>query len=220
MSVWRGPWRVPVGLAYLAFILVGVNAGVGGVLLPAQIGDYGVDMATIGITFFFFSGGFFAAGMTSGSLIQRFGMRVSLVAAVGIFVVGALYTAVRPPFVALVLVQFVVGYGIGLMESVLNAFLADLPSATTLLNHLHAFFGVGALIGPLLAAWMLGFVRWPVVWLVMALAGVPLIAGILLAYPRKRDEVRNRPAEQARDGRPVEADGDRPLDAGGALPFP
>ncbi|MEO3812957.1 MFS transporter [Sphaerisporangium sp. B11E5] len=201
MSVWRGPWRVPVGLAYLTFVLVGVNVGVGGVLLPAQIDDYGVDMATIGITFFFFSAGFFGAGITSGGLIQRFGIRVSMLAAAGIYVVGALYTAVRPPFLALVAVQLVAGYGIGLMESVLNAFLADLPSATTLLNHLHAFFGVGALVGPLLAAWMLGFVQWPVVWLVLGLAGLPLIVGFLLTYPRKADEVRN----QVRDAPPAKA---------------
>jgi fucose permease len=42
---------------------------------------------------------------------------------------------------------------------------------------LHAFFGVGALAGPLLATWMLGFTRWTAVWLVLALACVPLVAG-------------------------------------------
>ncbi|MFC6085483.1 MFS transporter [Sphaerisporangium aureirubrum] len=192
MSVWRGPWRVPVGLAYLAFILVGVNAGVGGVLLPAQIADYRVDMATIGITFFFSGAGFLAGGATSGVLIQRFGMRALLLGATGLYVVAAFYTATRPPFWALVAVQLLVGYGTGVLESVLNVFLADLPSATTLLNHLHAFFGVGALLGPLLAAWMLGFVAWPVVWLVLGLAGLPLIVGFFLAYPRKAGEVRNQ----------------------------
>jgi fucose permease len=191
MSVWRGPWRVPVGLAYAAFVLVGLNAGVGGVLLPAQIDDYGVDMATIGITFFFFSAGFMGAGATAGGLIHRFGIRIALLAGAGVYVAGTLYMAARPPFVALVAVQLVAGYGIGLLESVLNVFLTDLPSATTLLNHLHAFFGVGALLGPLLAAWMLGFVPWPIVWLVLGLAGLPLMIGFLLVYPRRPDEPRN-----------------------------
>jgi fucose permease len=67
---------------------------------------------------------------------------------------------------------------------VLNTYLAALPSATTLLNRLHAFFGVGALIGPALAAWMIGFAPWTVVTLVLAVAGVPLVAGFLAAYPR------------------------------------
>ena len=51
MSPPRRQWRAPVAVAYVTFILIGVSAGVAGVLLPAQIRDYGLDKATIGITF-------------------------------------------------------------------------------------------------------------------------------------------------------------------------
>jgi hypothetical protein len=44
--------RAPVWLSYAAFVLVGVGAGVNGVLLPAQMARYGVDRAAIGLTFF------------------------------------------------------------------------------------------------------------------------------------------------------------------------
>ncbi len=57
MSALRRRLWVPVVLSYAAFILVGVSAGVAGVLLPAQIDDYGLDKATIGTTFFTFSAG-------------------------------------------------------------------------------------------------------------------------------------------------------------------
>jgi fucose permease len=87
-------------------------------------------------------------------------------------------------FVALVLVQVASGFGIGVLESVLNVYLAGLPSATALLNRLHAFFGVGALLGPLLATWMLRFTRWPMVYLVLAVVAVPVVVGYLLTYPR------------------------------------
>jgi hypothetical protein len=59
----------PVVLAYLAFVVFGVSAGIGGVLLLAQMRDYGVDRATIGITFFTGSAGFVLAGSTAGALI-------------------------------------------------------------------------------------------------------------------------------------------------------
>ncbi|MDW5325926.1 MFS transporter [Plantactinospora sp. KLBMP9567] len=194
MSVTRPARRPVVLLAYAAFVLVGLSAGVGGVLLPAQIDDYGVDKATIGITFFTFSAGFLLAGITTGGLIDRLGTRAALAVGGGAFVLASLYTALRPPFLALVAVQVVAGYGIGVLESVLNAHLSELTGATTLLNRLHAFFGVGALLAPALAAWMLRSLPWTAVWLVLALAGLPLVVGFLLAYPKRRGPDSGGPA--------------------------
>jgi fucose permease len=175
--------RPPVLLSYAAFVLVGITAGVTGVLLPAQMGDYGVDRATIGISFFTSSAGFVLAGLSTGALIHRFGVRSALAVGGGAYVLAALYLATRPPFVAFVLVQLLAGYATGVLESALNVYLAGLPDATTMLNRLHAFFGVGALLGPVLAAWVIGFAAWTVVWLILAVACVPLVIGFLVAYP-------------------------------------
>lgn len=181
----RVPRWAPVALAYATFVLVGLAAGVGGVLLPAQIDDYGVDKTTIGLTFFATSAGIMAASATVGPLMHRLGARLALAVGGAGFALSALVMAARPPFALLVAIQPLAGYGIGLLESVLNAHLAELPSATTLLNRLHAFFGVGALLGPLLATWLLGFLPWTAVWLVLGLACAPVTVGFLLAYPRR-----------------------------------
>jgi hypothetical protein len=69
------------------------------------------------------------------------------------------------------------------LESGLNVHPTALPGATTLLNRLYAFFGIGALLGPLFAAWILGFAPWTVVWLVLTLASAVLAAAFLLAFP-------------------------------------
>lgn len=167
--------------AYGIFVLVGVSAGIGGVLLPAQISDYDVDKTTIGITFFTFSAGFMVAGATVGALVHR--LRIGGAIAVGgaTFTVAALYTGIRPPFVGLLVAQLVAGYGIGLLESALNAYLSELRNATALLNRLHAFFGVGALVGPAIAAWVLESMRWTAVWLILGVASIVLIGLFLLA---------------------------------------
>ena len=162
--------RPPVLVSYAAFVLVGINVGISGVLLPSQMASYGVDRATIGIIFFTGSAGFVLASVSTGALIHRAGIRIALTAGGGAFVLAGLYLATRPPFIAFVLAQLVLGYGTGVLESALNVYIAGLPGATTLLNRLHAFFGVGALIGPPLAAWILGFASWTVVWLVVAAA--------------------------------------------------
>ncbi|MBX9244056.1 MFS transporter [Actinotalea ferrariae] len=173
-----------VALSYVLFVFVGVSAAVGGVLLPAQIRDYDVDMATIGLTFFTSSAGFFLAGSSTGALVHRLGTRWSLVGGGVLYVLAAVATAARPSFVVFVLVQAVAGYGVGVLESVLNAYLSQLPSATTLLNRLHAFFGVGALLGPALAARLLETMEWTAVWWVLAALAVPLVVAVAVVFPR------------------------------------
>jgi fucose permease len=180
VSVDRG-YRPSVAAAYALFVLVGISAGVGGVLLPAQINDYGVDKATIGLTFFTFSAGFMTAGATVGSLVHRLGITNAIAVGGAVFTLAAAYTGIRPPFAALVVVQVIVGYGIGVLESVLNAYLSELPNPATLLNRLHGFFGAGALIGPALAAWMLRSMRWTAVWIVLAVSGAVLVAAFIAA---------------------------------------
>jgi fucose permease len=176
--------RPAVLLSYAAFVLIGINAGTNGVLLLAQMSDYGVDRAVIGTTFFTGAVGFVLGSLHSGALIHRFGVRTALLAGGGAFVLAGLYLATRPPLLALVAVQLVTGYACGMLESVLSAYFASLPDGTTLLNRLHAFFGVGALAGPALAAWIVSFTGWTVVCLIVAVACVPLVAGFAVAYPR------------------------------------
>lgn len=176
--------RLSVVVSYCAFILVGVSAGVGGVLLPAQMADYGVDRSRIGFTFFVFSAGFMLAGSLAGPMMQRFDTRATLAAGVAVFVVSALYTATRPAFAGLLVVQLFLGYGIGVLESVLNTHLARMSRAAQRVNRLHAFFGVGALVGPLLATWMLRSWPWQRVWLVIAFATAVLLLGVLLLVPK------------------------------------
>jgi fucose permease len=132
--------------------------------------------------------------MSTGAMVHRLGIRIALAVGGGAFVLAGLYLASRPPFVAFVLVRLVTGYGTGILESILNVYLTDLPGATTLLNRLHAFFGVGALLGPPLAAWILGFAAWTAVWLVLAGSCVPLLAGFLLAYPGREPTAPAPPA--------------------------
>jgi fucose permease len=188
--------RITLPVAYVSFVLVGVTAGASGVLLPAQIRDYGVDKAVIGLTFFAFSAGFMLAGFTSGELLHRFGVRAGLVAAGLVSIASASGTALRPSFVVFVALGVFSGYGIGTVESVLNAYLTELPGSTRLLGRLHGFFGVGALLGPLLAAWLLRSHAWTSVWIVLALAWIPLTACFAAAYPR---EVRTVQRETSRD---------------------
>ena len=81
-----------------------------------------------------------------------------------------------------VLLQMVSGFGMGMLESLLNVDLAHRPRATTLLNRMHAYFGVGALVGPAFGALALRHSSWTSVYLILALMTAPLAVGFFFAH--------------------------------------
>lgn len=180
--------RLAPPVAYALFALIGLSTGANGVLLLAQMDDYGVDRTTIGLTFLTFSCGFVLAGLGAGPLVHRYGTRLALTISCGLLVAACLYQAVRPPFAGLVLVQLAGGFAIGLMESVLNAHLSERPDAPTLLGRLHAFFGVGALVGPAGASWLVGLTSWPVALLVLALLYLPVSLAAWAVHPPRAED--------------------------------
>jgi fucose permease len=207
--------RPAVLLAFATFVLFGINIGDNGVLLLAQMSDYGIDRAVIGITFFTGAAGFVLGSLHSGVLAHRAGLRLAMVIGGGAFIAGSLYLATRPPLAVLLAIPLVTGYASGVLESALSAYCAAQDDATTLVNRLHAFFGVGALIGPALAAWIVGRTAWTVVVLVLGLAAVPLVAGFALVYPGARGDPGD-PGDPRRPGvaQPPDAAGPGPSSSG------
>jgi fucose permease len=77
----------------------------------------------------------------------------------------------------------------------LNTYVAALPDNSALLNYLHAFYGAGALLGPLLASGILALqMGWNLVYAVMAGVAVLLVAGLLGVF---RTELAAAPPEAA-----------------------
>ena len=119
--------RLRLSLAFAAFALIGVAAGGAGVLLPAQITDYGVDKTTIGLMFVTFSVGYVAAAAANGALLHRFGVRAYVVVGAAVLSAGAVLSGLRPPFVVLVALQLAIGFGGGALDAALNAYVSTLP---------------------------------------------------------------------------------------------
>lgn len=175
--------RLPLVLAFLAFVLIGANDGAFGVLLPSIAARY--QLSTAGVSWLFFAGttGYMVAAFTSGPLVDRLGQRRALV--LGPLVLLAAFGALStlPPLALLALCVAVAGFGVALVDAGLNAFVAALPRHAVLLNYLHACYGVGALLGPLVAAAFLLGGAWQRIYLVWALAAALVSAGLALALP-------------------------------------
>jgi fucose permease len=175
--------RTPLGLSFFAFVLIGANDGAVGVLLPSIITYYGITKATASLMFPAGAVGYLAAALNSGLLLERLGRRAFLMLGAGAFIAGAALAVAAPPFPLLLPAFLLIGFGLGIIDAGLNAYVAGLPRSAGLLNYLHAFYGGGALLGPLFASAVLATSgRWNATYLVWAVAGGLVLAGFGFAF--------------------------------------
>jgi fucose permease len=175
--------RRRLGLAFSSFILIGANDAALGVLLPSIIAHYGIDKATAALLFPATTLGFLLAAFNSGMLLERLGRRNYLVLGAGIFLAGAGLVALTPPFLALLPALFAIGFGEALLDAGFNAYVAGLPRNGALLNYLHAFYGAGALLGPLIASAILARAwSWNTTYLVWLVGGILAAIGFARVF--------------------------------------
>lgn len=169
--------RMQLALSFFAFILIGVNDGAIGVIIPSMRAHYGINNATIAILFLFSTVGYLIAAFNSGLLVEKLGTRNFLLLGVGAFLAAAVVLSLMPPFLLLLCMLLPLGFGGAVLDAGLNAYIAGLPRNTALLNYLHAFYGVGALLGPIIASGLLAFgFDWNSVYVVwIALSGILFI---------------------------------------------
>lgn len=179
--------RLQVGFAFFAFILIGANDGAVGVLLPSLQAHYDVNKATVGLLFLTMTCGYLVGAFNSGLLVERLGERLFLVLGVGMFLVGVVTVSLMPPFGVVLAMLLPLGFGVAIIDAGLNAYIAGLPRNTALLNYLHAFYGTGALLGPVIASGILAVGwGWNSVYVVWVGMGLVLLMGFG-AFFRKRN---------------------------------
>ncbi len=183
----RASLRWQLGLSFTAFILIGTNDGAVGVLLPSMRAHYGVNDATISLIFLASALGYLTAAFNSGPLVGRLGYRQFLMVGTSSMLLGVMTFSLMPPFVAILLAALLVGFGIGSIDAGLNTYIASLPANTTKLNSLHAFFGAGAWLGPIIASELLAAqFGWNDVYLVWVALSLTVLIGFGLAFRGQR----------------------------------
>jgi fucose permease len=175
--------RTQIGLAFFAFILIGAIDAAGGVLVPSIRSFYGIDKATVSLLLISSTAGYLISAFSSGLLTHKLGVRAVMIIGPAVVALGAIVISFAPPFVALMGGFLLSGFGIGLIDAGLNSHVAGLPNNTALLNYLHAFFGVGALLGPLLATYVVtNKLQWNTPYYVWIIVGISLVIGFGLAF--------------------------------------
>ncbi len=170
-------------LAYAAFIALGMPDGLMGIAWPSVRADFGVPIDALGMLLIASVAGYMTSSFLSGALVARLGVGRLLAlscALTGTALIG--YTLV-PEWWMLVSLGVVAGLGAGAIDAGLNTYAAA-HFGEGLVQWLHASYGIGITIGPIIIttalttydSWRLGYRIVAGFQLLMALAFVLTLA--------------------------------------------
>ena len=208
-----------LALIYLAFISLGLPDSLLGSSWPLMHLSFGVPVGSAGFLAIVVSTGTILSSLLSHRLIRRFGTGVVMVGSVSLTAIALLGTSLAPSFWMLIVLAIPMGVGAGAVDSGLNAFVAAHYAAKHM-NWLHCFWGVGAMLGPILISALTksGF-GWRSGYFSIAMLQVALVTLLLFSLPMWRQfEPRSvrEAAEQTTEEKAKRAPLLAPLRAAGA----
>jgi fucose permease len=177
----RIPRSLPVLLiaAFYSFIVLGLPDGMMGVAWPSMSEAFGQPLGALGILMLCFTLGYLSTSLSVGLTARRIGYAALFTLAAGAMLTGGFGLAVAPTWLLALGAAAVLGAGAGWLDAGLNAYGAAYFRPRDL-NWLHAFYGVGATLGPAVMtpivasrlSWRLGYAAFGVTVAAMLVAFV------------------------------------------------
>ena len=113
--------------------------------------------------------GYTASALLNNTIHLKFGQRGVGVCAPICHLIAYIVIAVHPPYPVLVVIFMIAGFGNGLADAAWNAWIGNMANPNEVLGFLHAFYGLGAVLSPLIATTMItkGHLHWYTFYYVM-----------------------------------------------------
>ena len=141
-------------IAYLAFISLGLPDGLLGISWPFMSLKLGVPLDALGVLLISFVAGYLTTSTTSGKILRIIPIGLLLAISSSITGLSLLAFAYSSHWYLVIIASFFLGSGGGAIDTSINVFAASRFSASVV-NWLHAFYGIGATSGPFIITWML-----------------------------------------------------------------
>ncbi|GAB7362308.1 hypothetical protein MBLNU230_g2326t1 [Neophaeotheca triangularis] len=163
-ETWKTPkinlYRVPA--TFWAFVIMGMNDATYGAIIPYLEDYYNLSYIVVSLIFLSPFVGYNLSALLNNYVHLKLGQRG--VAFIGPFchVIAYLIIALHPPYPVLVISFMLAGFGNGIEDAGWNAWIGVMQNANEMLGFLHAFYGAGATVAPLIATTMItqGGLQW------------------------------------------------------------
>ncbi|MBE1488813.1 MFS transporter [Plantactinospora soyae] len=204
-------------LAYLAFVSLGLPDGLLGVAWPSIRSDFTVSTEAVGLLLTSGTVGYLISSVVAGFSIARIGVGWLLAGSTALASIALTGYASSPGLPLMIGCALLLGLGSGAIDAGLNAYAAG-AFGPRHMNWLHACFGLGVAIGPLIMTTVLGAgLAWRWGYGIVAAAQVVLALAFVLTA---RNWAQHRPVTgiPAPDGVPAPPTG--PVRIGATLALP
>ncbi|HEY9809459.1 MAG TPA: MFS transporter [Halomicronema sp.] len=156
-------------LSFYAFITIALAESALGVVLPSIQNTYNLNSATVSLLFLSQMSGYIASALSSSLLVNKFGLAKTLLLGSISLGLSLLIYAVTPAWSIMVLTGTLLGLGIGLIDAGVNTYVASNQDNAGITGFLHAFYGIGAFVGPAIATTLLSLGwNWRTVYITFA----------------------------------------------------
>lgn len=183
------------------FVLLAMPSAGLGVAWPSAADDLGRSLAELGLVTFAYGGGYTVSTLLSGALTRRLTTGPMLIAAGLLSAVGLTVLVVASNWAVFLIAVFTAGSAGGLIDAGTNSYVAIRRGARSM-GILHAGYGVGAALGPLLVTLLVAVgSSWRVAFAALAVANVVLAGALFLS----REAIEPVAIASARTGAPGKA---------------
>jgi DHA1 family bicyclomycin/chloramphenicol resistance-like MFS transporter len=145
---------------------------------PAVEASFGTEPGTAQLTLATWFAGLAVGQITQGTLSDRFGRRLPLMAGFVVFTLGTIGCALAPSLTALAVFRMIAAFGASAGMVIARAVVRDLSegqAAAIMMSRLVLVMGVAPILAPTIGGAILAFAHWRVIFWLLAIYGIACV---------------------------------------------
>ncbi|MCU6708547.1 MFS transporter [Paenibacillus sp. J5C_2022] len=187
----------------LSYLVIGIAHVVGGSVLEPMMAHYGLAYRDGGQWIMNQFLGFLAGVLLAPALSGKLGKRGVVLLAMGALTVSEAAYSLLLPWEWMLAVAPIAGFGFGMTEAIVGAMVIDLvkDGKASAVSRLETFFGLGALLIPITAAYLIQQHIWQLSFPILAaLSGITFVLWLTMSFGNETDDaLAAQPAAGQRD---------------------